>query len=47
MTTRQVLNISAITAASAALAGAVFAMWVDNGPRLFMALAESGLAWCF
>lgn len=27
--------------------GLAFAGWIDHGPRLLMALAETGLAWCF
>ena len=41
----------AIGAGAVALLGAVagigFALWSQNGPRMFMALMESGLAWCF
>jgi hypothetical protein len=33
--------------ALAALTGLAFAGWLDHGPRMFLALAESGLAWCF
>lgn len=31
----------------AAIAGVGFAMWMENGPGIFMALAQSGLSWCF
>jgi hypothetical protein len=31
----------------AAFAGYAFAGWVDHAPGIFMALVESGLAWCF
>ncbi len=27
--------------------GAVFAMWVSNGPQILMTLGSSALAWCF
>ncbi|MHB2264335.1 hypothetical protein [Aliihoeflea sp. PC F10.4] len=27
--------------------GLAFAGWLDNGARIFMAMAETGLAWCF
>ncbi len=27
--------------------GAVFAMWIDNGPQILMTLGSSALAWCF
>ena len=41
----------AIGAAAVALLGAIagvgFALWSQNGPRMFMALVESGIAWCF
>ncbi|MBN7757386.1 hypothetical protein JF546_07630 [Nitratireductor aquimarinus] len=30
----------------AALTGLVFAMWLENGADIFLALAQSGLAWC-
>lgn len=30
----------------AALTGLVFAMWLQNGAGIFLALAQSGLAWC-
>ncbi len=31
----------------AALSGAAFAMWIRHGAGIFMALVESGLAWCY
>jgi hypothetical protein len=48
-------NISTATAAKLALGvaalaaatGAAFAAWADNGAGIFMAMVESGLAWCF
>lgn len=33
--------------AAAVLSGFVFAMWVENGPQIMMALGNSALAWCF
>ena len=27
--------------------GVAFAAWIDNGAGIFMAMIESGLAWCF
>lgn len=33
--------------AAAVLSGLVFAMWVENGPQIMMALGNSALAWCF
>ena len=35
------------TAFSAPSRPSAFAGWLENGPAMFMALAESGLAWCF
>jgi hypothetical protein len=32
---------------AAVLFGLVFAMWVQNGPQILMALGSSALAWCF
>lgn len=32
---------------AAVLSGIVFAMWVSNGPQIFMTMANSALAWCF
>ena len=34
-------------AALAAATGLAFAAWIDNGAGIFMAMVESGLAWCF
>lgn len=34
-------------AVSAALIGLGLAGWLDSGARMFMTLAEAGLAWCF
>ena len=31
----------------AAVTGLAFASWIDNGAGIFMAMVESGLAWCF
>jgi hypothetical protein len=31
----------------AAATGVAFASWMDHGPGIFLALVESGLAWCF
>lgn len=46
------ISRSAVLALGAAvlvsgLLGAGFAAWLDKGPRLFLALAETGLGWCF
>lgn len=44
---RKALVISSTTLALSALTGVAFAMWMDNGARIFMTMIESGLAWCF
>ena len=31
----------------AAATGLAFASWIDKGAGIFMAMVESGLAWCF
>jgi hypothetical protein len=36
-----------LAAAAAGLTGLAFALWVDHGPLIFSALAQSGLSWCF
>ncbi len=33
--------------ALAALLGAGFAGWLDRGAAMFLAMAETGLSWCF
>lgn len=49
--TRSSISTLAIGAVSVALLGAVagigFALWSQHGPRMFMAMIENGLAWCF
>ncbi len=44
-------TVPALLAAGAILAsgatGLAFAGWLDNGARIFMTMAETGLAWCF
>ncbi len=35
------------TLALAGTAGLAFAGWLEQGPELFLVLAEQGLAWCF
>lgn len=47
MTIRLGLRLSMLAAALAAATGAAFALWAEHGPRMFMALVESGLSWCF
>jgi hypothetical protein len=34
-------------AAFAAVSGFAFAMWMRHGTKIFLAMAESGLSWCF
>lgn len=34
-------------AALAAVTGLAFASWLENGAAMFMAMADTGLAWCF
>ena len=34
-------------AAFAAVSGLAFAMWMQHGAKIFLAMAESGLSWCF
>ena len=33
--------------AFAAVSGAAFAAWIDNGADIVLSMASSGLAWCF
>lgn len=33
--------------AFAATTGVAFAAWVEQGPAIFMAMVDAGLAWCF
>lgn len=40
-----VLALAAV--ALAATMGLAFAGWLEHAPAIFMALVESGLAWCF
>lgn len=41
--TLAVLSVAALAAGS----GVVFAMWAQQGPEIFLAVVENGLAWCF
>jgi hypothetical protein len=34
-------------AAFAAVSGVAFALWMQHGTKIFLAMAESGLSWCF
>jgi hypothetical protein len=39
--------IIATVAAIGIAIGLAFASWIDNGAAIFLAMVESGLAWCF
>lgn len=41
------LLLAAGALALSAATGLAFAGWLDSGARIFMAMAETGLAWCF
>jgi len=43
------LLVSAALAAAllAAATGLAFAGWLEHAPGIFMAMVESGMAWCF
>ncbi len=47
MSARTIFATAIGTTLFAAASGAAFAAWVETGPGIFMALIESGLAWCF
>ncbi|WP_170314676.1 hypothetical protein [Aquibium carbonis] len=47
MPARPALLSAAAFAGLAAATGVAFAAWGAHGPAMFMALAESGLSWCF
>lgn len=47
MTPKTALQTGLLLAATAAAAGLVFALWVENGPQMVNALIQAGLAWCF
>ncbi|MBY8915754.1 hypothetical protein KUG85_00550 [Nitratireductor sp. L1-7-SE] len=40
-------KLGAATLLLAAFTGLAFAMWLENGAGIFLALVESGLSWCF
>ncbi|MEO9612392.1 MAG: hypothetical protein ABJG86_10740 [Nitratireductor sp.] len=44
---RRAIQASLLVAALAAGSGVVFAMWAQQGPKIFLAVVENGLAWCF
>ncbi|MFC5585650.1 hypothetical protein ACFPOD_11040 [Nitratireductor kimnyeongensis] len=41
------LKLGASALLLAALTGLAFAMWLEKGAGIFLALVESGLSWCF
>lgn len=41
------LFLAAGALALSAATGLAFAGWLDSGARIFMAMTETGLAWCF
>lgn len=42
-----VAKFAAVVAVLGVATGLAFASWIDNGAGIFMAMVESGLAWCF
>lgn len=42
-----ILALAATAVALSALTGVGFAMWTRYGDRMFMAIVENGLAWCY
>jgi hypothetical protein len=47
MSARPILVSTTVLASLAAATGMAFAAWGAHGAAMFMALAESGLSWCF
>lgn len=45
--TPRIVGMLVALAAFAAVSGLTFAMWMQHGAKIFLALAESGLSWCF
>jgi hypothetical protein len=41
------IKIGLAVIAIAAATGVAFAAWVENGAAILMAMAETGLSWCF
>lgn len=39
--------IALAAAALAAATGLAFASWIEQGAKMFFAMTEAGLAWCF
>jgi hypothetical protein len=40
-------RLAGMLLAFAAVSGLAFAMWMQHGAKIFFAMAESGLSWCF
>ncbi|MEO4000130.1 hypothetical protein [Mesorhizobium sp. CAU 1732] len=45
--TGTILKAGLAVAALAAMTGLAFAGWMEHAPGIFMAMVESGMAWCF
>lgn len=41
------LPLALAAALLAAVTGAAFAAWVEHGAGIFLAMAASGMSWCF
>ena len=41
------IKFAAASVALAAVSGLAFASWLEQGPAIFMAMIDTGLAWCF
>jgi hypothetical protein len=41
------LTLATAAAALSAATGVAFAAWAEHGTGIFLAMAASGLAWCF
>ncbi len=44
---RSAVLAAVVTVVTAAATGAAFAGWANHGPEMFLAMAASGLSWCF
>ncbi|WP_197435092.1 hypothetical protein [Nitratireductor arenosus] len=47
MSVHRAIQAGLLVAALAAVSGVTFAMWAQQGPEIFLAVVENGLAWCF
>lgn len=41
------VRIAIAAVALSAATGLGFALWMQSGARMFLAMAETGLSWCF